>query len=277
MEKLLELALNPEPFDEGTHNIWQDPQRSELVLKTHFDENIPGGSKSTTFIKETVEMLKELAPVQSFKNVLDLACGPGRYSEELAKLGYDVTGIDYNKVAIDYAIEEAKKKHLEIEYLVDDITNLKIDRKFDLILLIYHVYGSFDPIQRRKILESVYSKLNNGGLVVLDVLSESSYDNYGQNFVWGLSRKDNFFSNKKHLTLSSTLKYPNKVSLAKNVIVFGDGELVNYNYWNQHYSIEDLKNEVKEVGFNVQKVFADVNGGEYDPKKEEFAVILTKK
>ncbi|MHC8520665.1 hypothetical protein ACPJHQ_04495 [Rossellomorea sp. H39__3] len=45
MGRLLEAVRNPEPFEEGTQ-IWLDPDRAELVLKTHLDENIPGEQKS---------------------------------------------------------------------------------------------------------------------------------------------------------------------------------------------------------------------------------------
>nr|WGE03137.1 hypothetical protein P5651_01980 [Bacillus subtilis] len=40
MEKLLEIAKNPEPFEGGTQEIWLDPDRADFVLKSHFDENI---------------------------------------------------------------------------------------------------------------------------------------------------------------------------------------------------------------------------------------------
>ncbi|KXZ21036.1 class I SAM-dependent methyltransferase [Bacillus nakamurai] len=277
IEKLLEIAKNPEPFEEGTQEIWLDPDRADLVLKSHLDENIPGGSRESGFIDETVDFINKIASVSKYKKVIDLGCGPGLYSQNLAMKGYDVVGVDFNKKSIEYAISEAKKKDLSIDYRNEDITNIEIDNEFDLALLIYQIYGVFSPANRRKILKNIHRGLKSGGLVLLDVLSETSYEKFEQNLMWRLSGKDNLFSNKKHLTLYASLKYPNKVTLAKNIVVFDDGELINYNYWNQYFSIEDLEKEVNNAGFTLEKVYADVNGGDYVNNSEFFAAVLKKK
>nr|WGD58216.1 hypothetical protein P5626_01720 [Bacillus subtilis]WGD64986.1 hypothetical protein P5652_21610 [Bacillus subtilis]WGD73282.1 hypothetical protein P5668_18845 [Bacillus subtilis]WGD79182.1 hypothetical protein P5643_03840 [Bacillus subtilis]WGD83765.1 hypothetical protein P5664_21065 [Bacillus subtilis] len=109
------------------------------------------------------------------------------------------------------------------------------------------------------------------------MLSDTSYEKFQQNLMWSLSRKDNPLSDRKYLTLYASIKYPNKVTLAKNVLVFGDGEIVNYNYWNQYFSIESLEKEVNDAGFTLEKVYADVNGGDYINNSEFFAVLLKKK
>lgn len=277
MEKLLEIAKGPEPFEEGTNQIWLDPDRAEFVLKAHFDENIPGGSRESRFIEETIDFINEIAPVEKYKKVIDLGCGPGLYSQHLALKGYEVVGVDFNNKSIEYAIIEAEKKKLSIDYRNEDITNIEIENEFDIALLIYQIYSVFSPENRKKILSNVHRGLKPGGLVLLDVLSESSYEKFEQNLMWGLSRKDNPFSDKKHLSLYASIKYPEKVTLSKNVLVFGDGEIVNYNYWNQHFTIESLEEEVNDVGFTLEKVYADVNGEEFKMDGESFAVVLKKK
>ncbi|WGD81748.1 class I SAM-dependent methyltransferase [Bacillus subtilis] len=277
MEKLLEIAKNPEPFEGGTQEIWLDPDRADFVLKSHFDENIPGGSRERSFINETVDFISEIAPVENCKKVIDLGCGPGLYSQMLALKGYNVVGVDFNKKSIEYAISEAKKRDLSIDYRNEDITNIEIENEFDLALLIYQIYCVFSSENRKKILSNVHRGLKSGGLVLLDVLSDTSYEKFQQNLMWSLSRKDNPLSDRKYLTLYASIKYPNKVTLAKNVLVFGDGEIVNYNYWNQYFSIESLEKEVNDAGFTLEKVYADVNGGDYINNSEFFAVLLKKK
>ncbi|MGM0867605.1 MAG: class I SAM-dependent methyltransferase [Bacillota bacterium] len=277
MEKLLEIAKNPEPFEEGTQEIWLDPDRADLVLKSHLDENIPGGSRDSRFINETIDFINKIAPLEKYKKVIDLGCGPGLYSQNLAKKGYDVVGVDFNQKSIEYAISEAQKKDLSIDYRNEDITKLEIENEFDLALLIYQIYGVFSQENRKKILSNIHRGLRPGGLVLLDVLSETSYEKFEQNLMWRLSGKGDLFSDKEHLTLYASLKYPNKVTLAKNVIVFDDGKLVNYNYWNQTFSIEDLEKEVNDVGFTLKQVYANVNGGDYVNNSDFFAAVLMKK
>lgn len=277
MEKLLEIAKNPEPFEEGTQEIWLDPDLADFVLKAHFDENIPGGSRESRFIDETIDFINKIAPVEKYKKVIDLGCGPGLYSQYLAMKGYDVVGIDFNKTSIEYAINEARKKDLSIDYRNEDMMHIEFENEFDLALLIYQIYGVFSPENRKKILSKVHRSLKTGGFVLLDVLSETSYEKFQQNLMWGLSRKDNPLSDRKHLTLYASLKYPDNVTLAKNVLVFGDGKIINYNYWNQHYTVESLEKEVNDAGFILEEVYADVNGGDYVPGSESFAAVLKKK
>src|SRR5699024_4593487 len=122
IEKLFELAKTPEPFTEVTQEIWLDPDRSDLVLVPHFDENIPGDCTQCSFIQETVNFINNIAQPNKYKNVIDVGCGPGLYSQKLAMKGYDVVGIDFNKKAIERAISDAEKKDLSIDYRLEDIT-----------------------------------------------------------------------------------------------------------------------------------------------------------
>ena len=277
MEKLLKLAQNPEPFEPGTQEIWLDPDRSDYVLKAYFDENIPGGSRSDKFIEETIEFITKIAPIEEYKKIVDLGCGPGRYSNKLAMKGYDVVGVDFNNKSLEYAIEEAKRSNLSVNYRKEDITDIKLENEFDMALLIYQIYSVFSAEDRKKILSNIHQGLRPGGLVLLDVLSIDGYNKFEQNLMWFLSRKDSPLSDKKHLTLAAALKYPNNVTLARNVLIFGDGNLVNYNYWNQHFSLESLEKEVREAGFTIENVYGDVNGREYVAEEESFAVVLKKK
>ncbi|MCE7793576.1 class I SAM-dependent methyltransferase [Salipaludibacillus sp. CUR1] len=246
-------------------------------MESHFDKNMPGGSKESSFIAETLDFINQIAPVDKYKNVIDLGCGPGLYSHGLAMKGYNVVGVDFNKKAIEYAASKANKENLSIEYRNEDITKIGLNEEFDVALLIYHLYGSFSPENRSKILSNLYQGLKPGGLVLLDVLSEAEFNKTEPQFMWGLSRKDSPFSNKKHLALYASLKYPNKVTLTKNMMVFNNGDLINYHYWNQYFSIDDLEKEVNEAGFTLEKVYADVNGREYVEDNDVFGAVLKKK
>src|SRR5699024_3596376 len=95
IEKLFELAKTPEPCKEGTHEIWLDPDRADLVLESHIDEDITGGSKESCIIEETLNVTNKIAAPNKYKNVVELACGPGLYPQKLAMKGYDVVGIGF--------------------------------------------------------------------------------------------------------------------------------------------------------------------------------------
>lgn len=58
--------------------------------------------------------------------------------------------------------------------------------------------------------------------------------------------------------------------------MFEDGEIVNYHYWNQYFSVEDLRQEIEEAGFTLEQVYADVNGETYKADGEFIAAVLRK-
>ena len=53
-----------------------------------------------------INLLQRTLNVSTRSKVLDIACGSGRHSLELARRGFEVTGFDLS----DYLISEAKRK-----------------------------------------------------------------------------------------------------------------------------------------------------------------------
>ena len=75
-------------------------------------------------------------------NILDIGCGGGLLSEPMTRLGATVTGIDASNKNINIAKLHAKKNKIKINYLCSSPENLKIKKKFDVILnmeIIEHV------------------------------------------------------------------------------------------------------------------------------------------
>ena len=67
--------------------------------------------------------------------VLDLGCGQGRDVIALARLGYDVTGVDISSVGIEQMLRDARQENLRVTGVVADIYDYHIDPHFDIVLL----------------------------------------------------------------------------------------------------------------------------------------------
>lgn len=68
------------------------------------------------------------------ERVLDLACGTGRHSHELARRGYEVVGIDISEELLAIARERAAELGLEAEFRRADLRELELDGDFDIVL-----------------------------------------------------------------------------------------------------------------------------------------------
>ena len=67
-------------------------------------------------------------------DILDIGCGGGLLSEPMSRLGANVTGIDASEKNIKIAKSHLIKSKLKINYICGSPENLKIKKKFDVIL-----------------------------------------------------------------------------------------------------------------------------------------------
>jgi len=75
---------------------------------------------------------------------IDLGCGAGANAIYLAQKGFDVTGVDYAEAAISKAKARATDAQVQVEFVVDDLTNLHhVSGRFDFLL----DYGVLDDLR----------------------------------------------------------------------------------------------------------------------------------
>src|SRR5262249_27045063 len=79
--------------------------------------------------------LLELLPELNGRHVLDLACGHGRLSRELARRGARVVGVDISAVLLEKARSRDSSEPLRIRYLQADATSPRLldEQRFDLV------------------------------------------------------------------------------------------------------------------------------------------------
>ena len=103
------------------------------------------------------------------KSILDIGCGTGSHAVILSKRGYNVTGIDISKTMIKKAKEKAKKEKVKAEFFVQDMRNIKLNKKFDCAICIF---GGFGYILKYEDLVNAFSglrqHLNKGGLFIFE-------------------------------------------------------------------------------------------------------------
>jgi ubiquinone/menaquinone biosynthesis C-methylase UbiE len=124
----------------------------------------------------TMRFLKKYLPKKGI--ILDAGGGPGRYSIELAKLGYEVVLLDFTPENLDLAKIKIKKEKVEhkikdiIEGSITDLSRFK-DKTFDAVLCLggplSHVYPDK---QRSKAVSELVRVAKNNAPIFISVMGK---------------------------------------------------------------------------------------------------------
>ncbi len=102
--------------------------------------------------------------------LLDLACGSGSLSEELAKLNYDVIGVDNSPAMLNQAMMKKLKSSLPIQYLCQDMKELDMFGTIDITVC---MLDSLNHLKNAEEILQVFKKVSlfaqPGGLFIFDL------------------------------------------------------------------------------------------------------------
>lgn len=113
-------------------------------------------------------LMRYLQPLPG-NRMLDVACGEGRHSIELADHGYDVTGIDLSQRSIAKA-KESENEHLH--FYVHDMRMPFYVNYFDFVFNFFTSFGYFERQRDNLLAAKMFAAaLKPDGLLVLDYLN----------------------------------------------------------------------------------------------------------
>lgn len=119
-----------------------------------------------------IDRLETLLHLRPPLRILDLPCGQGRHAIELARRGYEVTGVDISPFMIEVARERARAGGLQVHWLTGDMRKPVPGEAFDLILNLFTSFGYFaNDADDQMVLAAAASMLKPGGRFLLEVIN----------------------------------------------------------------------------------------------------------
>lgn len=207
------------------------------------------------------------------KTVLELACGSGWYLFPLKKLGFDIEGLDISKEMLDIAIKKSKY----IKLYQQDITNFKVNKKYDAILILNSGLALL-PKQSliTKTIKQCQRYLNKNGILLIDL------PNHKKEFKERNLKKEYEeykIPNGKFEIVFGYKKKANKwIEEWDGFIKQGDKSLKFKEYYEELiYSPQAVEKDLKNNGFNILKVFGSRKGGKFDSNNSWRRVYLCRK
>ena len=211
------------------------------------------------FTKELMEFIK--LPIKS--KILDLACGKGRHSIYLNKMGYSVTGVDISTKNIKKANEH---KNENLIFKIHDMRK-PLNQKFDLVVNLFTSFGYFDNFDDNlKTLDSIKSNLKEDGLGVIDFLNINYIKN---NLVHkNIEEIDGI---KFHLS-----RFIRDGFLTKNIRF--KHELKEYNFQEKVRSLnlDDFKSMFKQSKIEILHIFGDYKLNDFDINNSKRLIFIFK-
>jgi 2-polyprenyl-3-methyl-5-hydroxy-6-metoxy-1,4-benzoquinol methylase len=95
-------------------------------------------------------------------SVLDAGCGTGRVAQELDRRGVSVVGVD----ADESMIAAARRRRPDLDWLLADLAELELGRRFDVVLMAGNVPLFTPPATQAAVVAGCARHLEPGGALV---------------------------------------------------------------------------------------------------------------
>ncbi|WP_294189601.1 class I SAM-dependent methyltransferase [uncultured Clostridium sp.] len=131
----------------------------------------------------------------TFNNYLDIACGTGNLTVRLAKNFKESFAVDLSEDMLREAFEKLKKEKIRCKIICQDMSELSLNRKFDLITSALDSTNYI--IDEDKLLNyfiRVKEHLSDNGLFIFDINSYYKLSNILGNNIYTYSEEDVFYT-----------------------------------------------------------------------------------
>lgn len=219
------------------------------------------------FIKNLVKKIG----VDSFRiphseiRILDAACGKGRHSRTLNKLGFDVTGIDLSKNSIAFA-KQFENEHLR--FAVHDIRKTYNSNQFDFVFNLFSSFGYFDnESEDLKVIKAFAETLKPQGVLLLDYLNSE----------WAVKMmKPREIIQRDDVQFHIQKKLENGF-IVKNIDFLANGENHHYQECLKVIPLNRFEKMFAEAGFSLLQTFGDYDLNEFKPADSPRLILVARK
>jgi 2-polyprenyl-3-methyl-5-hydroxy-6-metoxy-1,4-benzoquinol methylase len=219
--------------------------------------------EAATFINKLIDYLKPAAGA----TMLDVACGKGRHSIQLANKGFTVTGIDLSEDSIQQALVQEKEN---LHFFTHDMRLPFWINYFDYAFNFFTSFGYFATRREHdNTIRTIAQSIKLNGIFVMDYLNV----HYAEDHLVHLSEK------KIEGTNFIITKWFDETHFYKKIIVEDEALKTPLEYVEKvaKFSLGDFTDMFAYQGLQIQEVFGDYNFNNYDIKKSPRLIMIAKK
>lgn len=184
------------------------------------------------------------------KNYLDLACGTANLTVELGKHFNNVYAVDLSQEMLTVAEEKLREENIRTKVFCQNICDLKIKNKFNLITCALDSTNYIlDENQLKKYFEGVYNLLEDDGLFIFDINSYNKLTKILGNNIFNYDSEDVVYIWENYLENDIVNMYLTFFVQKGQMYERFDEEHCERAYKSTY--IEEI---LKELGFSIEKI-----------------------
>ncbi|MHA2378043.1 MAG: class I SAM-dependent methyltransferase [Candidatus Thorarchaeota archaeon] len=216
---------------------------------------------------DQVNALIALLDIQPNDAILDLCCGVGRHSLELAHRGFKVTGVDRTEHYLRIATKRAQEEKLDIDFIEADMREFRRESSFDVILSMFTSFGYFeDPQDQFRVLRNMHTSLKPGGRVLFDLLGKEKLARVFRERDWYRTEAGFQLEERK---ISRNWSWVDSTW----ILITDEGKANEWSVSHWIYSAAEMKTMLESVGFGEHEVYGSLAGTPYDHDASRLVVI----
>jgi SAM-dependent methyltransferase len=215
-----------------------------------------------------IDGLEALLALRPPLGILDLPCGQGRHAIELARRGYDVTGVDLSPFMLKVAEERAQSEGVRVRWLSGDMRQPIAGERFDVVLNLFTSLGYFaDEADDRKVIGAAAVMLGPGGRFVLEVINGERVMAHFQEREWftvgqaAVVERRSLDPAARRMVVERTVNTPNESEVSVHAI--------------RLYSGRDVDAMLRAAGFHRVDIYGDWSGEPLTPESLRVLAIGT--
>lgn len=235
-------------------------------ISKYYDLIFPAGEEQIKFIEEVAG--------ETGASILDIACGSGTYSVELAKKGYRVTAVDLEAEMVRRVKEKSDIEKVHIETAVCSMTELeqKITKMYDVLFCIGNSIVHLSSVEEiDRALGQMYKLVKPGGALIVQIM------NYDRILRLGLKELPPIINQEVGVEFIRQYDYnPGKNSIAFNTTLIVKGDTPK-TYKNTVELLPLMSHQLikllDKAGFKKCELYGDFN---YSPYNEDSYMLVIK-
>lgn len=221
--------------------------------------------------RKEVDFLERILKLTKNSKILDLACGHGRHSIELAKRGYKVTGLDLNNYFLRRAAAEARKAKVQIKLIKSDMRRIPFKSEFNFVICLATAFGYLEnDAEDFKVIQGVSSALKKKGKFLLDIDNREYVAKGLPEKIWRESTDGSYILINRKFDLATSRLYAHRILITKK------GEREEEFPVIRMYSLPELISIFKHAGVRFKKAYGSFDYKDYGIDSERCITISQK-